>query len=343
MAPLRPEIPNSKFKIPNARMNPPVGYRPGIHAAAVLAAAFTLPLLYVGGSVTTYRVGMAVPDWPTTFQENMFLYNFWDAPFGVRVEHVHRLYGAAVGLATILLATSLLLFEPRRWVKGLGLLALALVVAQGVLGGLRVIRVSTLLAAVHGCTGQAFFGLLVALCVFTGRDWSTRGSPTSDPGRLRLACALGLVLVYTQILAGGWLRHFATPSSLWLHSALAAAVWVCSGWLALTVHSRRREVARLVGPSWWLAVTVTAQVLLGISALVLLWPLDGTARPVLALQAAIRTGHQTNAAILFAASIVLTLRSFRHLAGAAEAAGTRPGDTPVGRPEPAALDWEAVV
>ena len=68
-----------------------------MHGVAIFAAVFTLPLLYVGGSVTTYRVGLAVPDWPTTFDENMFLYNFWEAPFGVRLEHAHRLYGAAVG------------------------------------------------------------------------------------------------------------------------------------------------------------------------------------------------------------------------------------------------------
>ncbi len=61
---------------------------------------FTWPLIFVGGSVTTYRVGMAVPDWPTTFGMNMFLYDFWNAAWGVFVEHSHRLYGAAVGLAT---------------------------------------------------------------------------------------------------------------------------------------------------------------------------------------------------------------------------------------------------
>jgi len=323
-------------------MNSTAGYRPGIHAVAVFAAAFTLPLLYVGGSVTTYRVGMAVPDWPTTFQENMFLYDFWNAPFGVRVEHIHRLYGAAVGLATILLAGCLLAFEPRRWMKGLGVLALAMVIAQGVLGGLRVTRVSTLLAAVHGCTGQAFFGLLVALCVFTGRDWSTQAARREDPGHLRGLSALALGLVYAQILVGGWLRHFATPWSLWLHSALAAVVWINSAWLGLRVHLRRGAAARLVGSSRLLLAAVTVQILLGISALVLLWPLDGTARPVPLVQSVIRTGHQTNAAILFAASIVLTLRSFRHLAGAVTPAGSRPEDRPVGRPEPAALDWEAV-
>jgi heme a synthase len=328
--------------IPNSRMNSTVGYRPGLHAAAVLAAAFTLPLLYVGGSVTTYRVGLAVPDWPTTFQENMFRYDFWNAPFGVRLEHSHRLYGAAVGVFTIVLAGGLLAAEPRRWLKGLGVLALAAVIAQGVLGGLRVTRMSTLLAAVHGCMGQAFFGLLVALCVFTGRDWNAKATRSGDPGRLRVYCAVGLGLVDAQILAGGWLRHFATPAALRLHGGLAAAVWVYTAWLALRIHSRRPEAARMVGPSRLLAAGVTAQVVLGISALVMLWPLDGTARPVPFWQGVIRTGHQTNGALLLAASIVLTLRSFRHLAGAADTAASRPADRPVGRPEPAALDWEAV-
>ena len=144
---------------------------------AVLAAVFTLPLLFVGGSVTTYRVGMAVPDWPTTFGINMFLYDFWNAPFGVQVEHAHRLYGAAVGLTTVGLTVWLFCFEPRRWMKGLGVLALVAVIGQGILGGTRVTQVSTFLAAVHGCTGQAFFALMVALCVLTGRDWLGDSSP----------------------------------------------------------------------------------------------------------------------------------------------------------------------
>src|SRR5271157_843652 len=130
-------------------------YRHSPHAMALLAAVFTLPLLFVGGSVTTYRVGMAVPDWPATFGINMFLFDFWNAPFGVRIEHTHRLYGAAVGMATVLLAGWFLVFERRRWMKGLGVLAVAAVVVQGVLGGTRVTEVSTFLAAVHGCMGQA--------------------------------------------------------------------------------------------------------------------------------------------------------------------------------------------
>ena len=46
----------------------------------------------------------------------------------------------------------LLAFEPRRWMKVLGVVALVAVIVQGVLGGTRVTQVSTFLAAVHGCT-----------------------------------------------------------------------------------------------------------------------------------------------------------------------------------------------
>ncbi len=185
-------------------------YHRAVHWVAILATAFTLPLLYVGGSVTTYQVGLAVPDWPTTFEENMFLYNFWDAPFGVKIEHAHRLYGAAVGFATIVLAGCLLAFERRRWLKGLGILALVAVVIQGVLGGMRVTQRSTMMAAIHGSTGQAFFGLMVALCVLTGRDWNSDRPRSVDPDHLRRKSSVVLALIYLQIGLGGWLRHYGT-------------------------------------------------------------------------------------------------------------------------------------
>jgi heme a synthase len=178
-----------------------VPFRRGAHWAALAAAVFTLPLLYVGGSVTTYRVGMAVPDWPTTFETNMFTFNMWDHPFGVRVEHSHRLYGAAVGLFTLVLAAWLLIFEPRKWLKWVGVLALALVIVQGVLGGFRVTQNSTFLAAVHACVGQAFFALMVALCVFTGRRWQAPVEPQSSR---HAPCAVTPIKAQNDVRRGTW-------------------------------------------------------------------------------------------------------------------------------------------
>jgi heme a synthase len=280
---------------------------------ALFAAVFTLPLLFVGGSVTTYRVGMAVPDWPTTFGINMFLYDFWNAPFGVQVEHTHRLYGAAVGLATIGLMVWFLAFESRSWMKVLGVVALVAVIVQGVLGGTRVTQVSTFLAAVHGCTGQAFFGLMVAPCVLTGRDWLSRAEPVDDPRRIRRASAVMLALVYGQIILGAWLRHYGTLEPLALHSVAAIAVWFHALFVFGRVERNKVLVSALVPSARFLAFSATLQVVLGLVSFVYLLPFDGMPRQVGFYQAVVRTGHQTNGALLLAASVVLALRAFRHL------------------------------
>jgi len=308
-------------------------YRHSPHAMALLAAVFTLPLLFVGGSVTTYRVGMAVPDWPTTFGINMFLYDFWNAPFGVRVEHAHRLYGAAVGLATVGLMAWFFCFEPRRWIKALGVVALVAVIGQGILGGTRVTQVSTFLAAVHGCTGQAFFGLMVALCVLTGRDWLSAAIREPDIHRFRRRAVVMLALVYGQIVLGAWVRHYGTLAAVTAHALVATAVLLSALVLAVRVQRHKQDVPALVAWSRFLAGSAVAQVVLGIAALVYVLPLGGLPRQAGFYEAVIRTGHQTNAALLLASSVVLALRACRHLrvgAGVQGEAGDRPLTTAAG-------------
>ncbi len=209
---------------PNPELDRSPSYRPAPHWAAVLAAVFTLPLLYVGGTVTTYRVGMAVPDWPQTFGVNMFLYNFWNAPFGVQVEHTHRLYGAAVGLATLLLCAWLFVHERRGWVKALAAAALAIVIVQGILGGFRVTQNSTTLAALHGCLGQVFFALTVALATTTGRDWLGDAEPTPDAKGVRRLSLIVLALIVAQIALGAWVRHFSGLAAAVFHGVVGTAI-----------------------------------------------------------------------------------------------------------------------
>ncbi|MDR3637540.1 MAG: COX15/CtaA family protein [Isosphaeraceae bacterium] len=301
-------------------------YRRGPHWVALFAAAFTLPLLFVGGSVTTYRFGLAVPDWPTTFHVNMFLYDFWNAPFGVRVEHTHRLYGAAVGLATIFLAVWFLAFERRRWMKGLGVLALATVIVQGVLGGTRVTQTSTLLAAVHGCMGQAFFGLMVALCVLTGSDWLGNAQLSADAQRLRRRSVVMVGLIYAQIALGAWLRHYGTVPALVIHAVIALAVWSHAAALSIRIERHKSAVPGLVPAARAMALAVTLQVVLGLAAWMLLLPFDHVPRPVSLWQAMVRTAHQTNGALLLGSAVVLALRACRHQ-GPAAATAAAPAST----------------
>jgi len=47
---------------------------PWLCAFAVLTALATVALIGLGGLVTSHGVGMAVPDWPTTYGYNMFAF-----------------------------------------------------------------------------------------------------------------------------------------------------------------------------------------------------------------------------------------------------------------------------
>ena len=116
--------------------------------------------------VTTYKAGMAVPDWPTTYGYNLFLYPWktWIfGPWDLFIEHGHRLFASAVGMLTIVLCVLLWKTAQPRWLRVLGFVALAAVIFQGVLGGLRVVLAERTLAMLHGCTGPAFFAFTAAL------------------------------------------------------------------------------------------------------------------------------------------------------------------------------------
>src|SRR4030095_9362079 len=74
----------------------------GPRIAVVLACA-TFPLLFIGGLVTSKGAGLAVPDWPTSFGYNMFLYPWSKMVGNIFYEHSHRLVASFVGLLTIAL------------------------------------------------------------------------------------------------------------------------------------------------------------------------------------------------------------------------------------------------
>src|ERR1700744_3885113 len=121
----------------------------------------TLLLISSGGMVTSNDAGLAVPDWPTTFGYNMFLFPVSKWVGGVLFEHTHRLIASIVGLLTIVLAGLLLRIEGRRWLRRLGWIALVAVVLQGLLGGLRVTLLKDEIGVFHACVAHAFLALLV--------------------------------------------------------------------------------------------------------------------------------------------------------------------------------------
>lgn len=178
---------------------------PWLHRFAMLTAVTTLFLIFVGGVVTSKGVGLAVPDWPTTFGYNMFLFPWPKWVGGVFYEHSHRLVASAVGLLTTILAGWLWLKEERRWVRWLGVLAFVAVVGQGVLGGLRVTQLKDELGIFHATLAQMFFVLVCAMALVTSRWWVN--ADRLKPG-LHTKMYLAVTgLIFVQLVIGAMMRH----------------------------------------------------------------------------------------------------------------------------------------
>src|SRR5579871_3441961 len=142
---------------------------PWLHRFAVFTALATLALIAIGGSVTSHEAGMAVPDWPTTYGQNMFLFPVSQWVGGIFYEHTHRLVASAVGFLTIILAVWAWLAESRKWLRWLAITALFLVVLQGVLGGLRVTLYKDQIGIFHAALAQSFLVVVAFIALATSR------------------------------------------------------------------------------------------------------------------------------------------------------------------------------
>lgn len=277
----------------------------------------TLPLLILGGTVTTLRVGMAVPDWPTTFGHNMFTYPLdrMLESSGVSWEHTHRLYASFIGVCTIGLCVAHLWFEKRAFLKKLSIAALVLVILQGVLGGLRVLKNSPELAFVHGALAQAFFALLGAIAVMHTQAWkSATTRPCKRAGPLTKTAFAATALVYVQIVVGAWLRHSGHMTALALHIVLAAlstaAVIVLARELRLTAeqgvqggHDRRV----LLTVRKQLVIVLAVQLVLGVLAAVWVYLVTGPHNPVSIGEAIFATAHVMVGALLLWATLAASM------------------------------------
>jgi len=281
---------------------------PWPHRIAVTLACATFPLLFIGGLVTSKGVGLAVPDWPTTFGYNMFLYPWSKMVGGIFYEHSHRLVASFVGLLTIGLAVTFWLRERRTWLRWLGLAALALVIVQGVLGGLRVVLLEHTLAIMHAATAQVFFALTICLAVFTSNEWrASVGTPLRDGGRLRRLCFVTTTLIYFQVVFGAILRH--TGERLDAHVVFAVLVALHVILVAVRVSRHPADSGQLTRPALLLVFFLMMQLALGgasyAAKFTTLWPASFD------VIVWITTAHLGVGALMLAASVALTLRAYR--------------------------------
>lgn len=180
----------------------------GLHLWTLLTFAATVLLLGSGGIVTSKEVGMSVPDWPTTYGYNMFLFPFSQWVGGIFYEHSHRLIASGVGLMTMVLAAWILAKDPRRWVKILGVTVFFAVCLQGLLGGLRVTLYKDEIGIFHALLAQAFLCALGVLAVATSPKFLRGEWDVFHPDPVLRNLVLGTTaLIFFQLGLGATMRH----------------------------------------------------------------------------------------------------------------------------------------
>jgi cytochrome c oxidase assembly protein subunit 15 len=290
-----------------------------LHRYAQLLVAATLVLVAAGGMVTSTGSGLSVPDWPTTYGENMFTFPFSKMVGGIFYEHGHRLIASAVGMLTIGLVVFLWRVERRAWVRRLGWIALGAVILQGLLGGLTVIfLLPDAISISHAGLAQIFFCLTVTIALVTSRGWLEAPS-VPDDAALRKRLIVLTSLIYAQILVGATMRHMgaglAIPDFPLAFGRVLPPVWTVPiavhfahrvGALVVTIlvlatvthiwssHGSRRDLVR---PAWLLVCAVATQVALGATVV-----LSGKHEIV-------NTLHVAVGSVVLGTALVLTLRA----------------------------------
>jgi cytochrome c oxidase assembly protein subunit 15 len=309
------------------------------HRLALVLCCATFPLVWVGGLVTTYKAGMAFQDWPTSDGHFLFFYPWLDwlqGPWDLFIEHGHRMLGAVIGMLAIVLCVSMWITRQPRYLKVLSVAALAAVIFQGILGGLRVRLDEQTIAKIHGCFGPAFFALTAAIATVTSRRWQTDSrtvdaQPASALATLAIATPL---LAYLQLVLGAQLRHFDPSAShaifrtyVVFHIVVGLALAVHIVVTALCLRRKASQAKALVRPALILVALVLCQIYLGAATWIVTrgvpdflsfltdwgW-VDST--PIEARswrQAQITTAHVAVGSLILAVATVLAVRAARML------------------------------
>lgn len=302
-------------------------------AKLVVAAAFLLILL--GGHTTTKGAGMAFPDWPLS--NGSLNPDGWLSDMAKGLEHSHRL---TAGLVATLVAIQFVWIRRTRTGLPSGSLALAgfalaAVLAQALLGGLRVVLdpqgiapttsgIATTFRVLHGCFAQVFLALVVALAARLSPVWREL-SPHPHGAKIRRLAFIAIGLYFAQLIVAAAMRHpgagLAIPTwpkvgNDWLPAAWSTFItlnflhtrvlaMLLAGHVIGLAPRALRSTARLARPALLLLVLVLAQFALGV---LVVWK---------GKHPHITTTHVLNGAAILAAAVLLAVRAGRTSAASA--------------------------
>lgn len=250
-------------------------YQPALAWFAAIGSFWVFILVMLGAFTTSIGAGMVFLDWPLS--NGSLNPEGWLSDVAMFAEHSHRLSAGLMSVITLAIAAWVWCAEERAWVRRLAVFAVALVFAQALVGGLRVLldhqhvamvdtSVGRLFAMLHACLAQIYVCILLAIVLALSRPWLTTPALATPPTWRRLA-TVSCLLLLLQLAVAAVMRHsfagLAIPTFPWssveggllppawdfrvgihfTHRALAAVLTLTLGWLAFAI-ARDRTAAR---------------------------------------------------------------------------------------------------
>jgi heme A synthase len=307
-----------------------------IHPATIWRARFAwitaltyLPLIAVGGVVTTTDSGLAVPDAVTSYGAVSVLFPLkLMAEPHIFFEHSHRLFGTLAGITTLVLMLRVLIAEPRKVPKALSVVLFLAVSLQGYMGIIRVAEQSTFFAIVHGIFAQLVLSLAFAIAIFLSKSF-VDADPDDETiiaaKRARTILLLTFLTLVVQLTLGAVTRHLNSSHAMMAHmgfSFLATVLVIVGGAMCIRTgkaHPSARPIRPFGGVLHGLVVL---QFTLGFAVLGLAWQGNDApelvtpetlseAQPIKAVPALVTTAHHINGALLLAAATGAMIWSFK--------------------------------
>jgi cytochrome c oxidase assembly protein subunit 15 len=295
-------------------------YNRGIHRFAVFVVAWTVLLFVFGALVTSKNAALSVPDWPKSF--GTWFPSLRQLAGGAFFEHSHRVIAGVMGMFTLVLAVLIWTKDQRRWLRWFGVIAVAGVVVQAVLGG-EVVRqlLQYWLPVLHACFAQLVFAAVLGIAVFTSKWWIEEQPRLPDGGApsIQTLAILNAAVIFFQVVLGAGFRHSEIP--VWPHMAGALAVLATVTWTAVALRKRFGDAPEMKRARLWLHAIFGLQFLLGFGAY---WGrLASEKTGPTSATVLLTVTHTVLGALLFALSIFVVLICWRLVPRGREVAAQR--------------------
>ena len=277
-------------------------YKPALAWFAAIGGFWVFVLVMLGAFTTSIGAGMVFKDWPLS--NGSINPAGWLSDAAEFAEHSHRLSAELMSLITIALALWIWRTEERAWLRKLAGFAVALVFAQAIVGGLRVLleqhhvdtintSVGRLFAMLHACLAQIYVCTLFALALSLSRAWLSpaQGAAAEASARLRKIGVVCCALILVQLAVAAIMRHsFAglaipvfpesTPEGAWLpaawdfrvaihftHRVMALVLTIALLWFAVRIWRERAASAGLKEAAGVMVGLLFLQIALGASVI----------------------------------------------------------------------------